>query len=417
MVNTVISICYIILYFGLLTFLFNRNNIDFMEAHILRHQTEADINEFLTEPNSGLVFLRGRRRVGKSSLLKKISQTNKNCFYFSGALDEPSNRLLTRFARAWDEFAKTDDFARISSSQLDWEFIFQKIVKYSHQSNRTLILMLDEIQWLAQSGTGFVGLLKNAWVDFEKTHKMKLILCGSSNKFFVDNVGGEEKILRGMITRSDIWLYPLSPVEVKKFYGKSLSPDENIFLYMLTGGIPYYLNQFHFQLGFIRGINDAVFCERTIFLSEADEVLNIDFKNRGLPTIKSIFQSFKSRYATIETIKKNTRIAASTLTEAVHKLQSYSLLFELIDFSEKVKIKKRNTFFYYKDFFLFFYFKVLQNIKNKSKKIRIKIFFPLCCRPTNHFSWINSREWLLKTLCNIVSKLCRYRILFLTSFL
>lgn len=339
-----------------------------MDLSILRDQAESNVCEFLSEPGSGLVFLRGRRRVGKSSLLKKIAASNSRCFYFSGTLDEPAKKLLIRFARAWDEYAKNDDFKRIAPNQLDWEFIFHKIASYSSKSNKPLVLMLDEIQWLAQSGTGFVGLLKNAWLDFEKTKNMKVILCGSSNKFFVDNVGGEEKILRGMISRSDIWLYPLSPVEVKTYYGRNLSFDENIFLYMISGGIPYYLNQFNFQYGFIRGVNDAVFCERTIFLSEADEVLNIDFQNRGLPAIKSIFQSFKKRYSTIETIKKNTRMAASTLSDAIHKLDRYSLLFELSDFTEKVKTKKRNSFFYYKDFFLFFYFKVLHKYSKQIKE-------------------------------------------------
>lgn len=341
-------------------------DIDYYQRQVAEKSLKAFLNQ---KSRAGLVFLRGRRRVGKSSLLKHIQKNNKQvCFYFTGVRDESAEATILRFVRAWDEFTGKKSLSILSNEYLSWTTIFEKIAEETRQNSEQRWIFLDEIQWLARAQSGFVGLFKEAWLSLEQNPKIKIVLCGSSNKFFVDHVGGEEKILRGMVTHADIWLSPLTPFEVRKYYAQDLSEQEAIFLYFCFGGIPYYLNRFDFRLGFIRGFNDAVMTAKSIFPNEINEVLNLDFNNKGLPTVKKLFASFSSRFATFESLKVNGRFAASTLSQVLEKLVQYNLVKELSDFDQHIKLRRRNVTFYYTDFFTHFYMKVLYKNLAKIRK-------------------------------------------------
>jgi AAA+ ATPase superfamily predicted ATPase len=204
-----------------------------LTGHFKRNATK-DLTEFFCNENqkTGLCYLRGRRRVGKSTLLKDLSLKN-SIFYYSGKLDELLHVSLGRFAKEWSDFSGQEILKKIKITEMSWDLIFDNIVLYA-KTNK-LMLALDEIQWIAKSQNGFIGTLKNKWIDFEKTQNIRLVICGSSNKFFKDFTGGEEQILRGLKTRSDIVLQPFSMSEVYKYYLHHWRPEEVIFAYMTIG--------------------------------------------------------------------------------------------------------------------------------------------------------------------------------------
>ena len=56
--------------------------------------------------------------------------------------------------------------------------------------------MFDEIHWIAKRNSGFVSKVKRAWLSWEKAGNIKVIICGSSNRFFDDKTGTASSILR-----------------------------------------------------------------------------------------------------------------------------------------------------------------------------------------------------------------------------
>lgn len=166
------------------------------------------------------MFFRGRRRVGKSSLPLQLAEQNRSrCFVFTGVLDEAPQETLLRFANAWDKFLDRPNLSRISSHIISWELIFETMISDLRARNQPTYLFFDEIQWIAKGRKGFIGLFKNAWLELERIEELRIVMCDSSNKFFADYSGGEEKILRGLVTHGDIWLNPLLPHEVARAYG------------------------------------------------------------------------------------------------------------------------------------------------------------------------------------------------------
>lgn len=319
-----------------------------------------------TDHRSGLVYLRGRRRVGKSTVLQSFSQQKKyNLFYFSGVLDETNQQTRLRFAKAWADYSGNNIIQKIKLKELTWDFIWKDIATAA--VSKKINLVFDEIQWIAKGQSGFIGTLKNYWLNLEPTQNCRIIICGSSNKFFKTYTGGEEQILRGIKTHSDIILPPFSLSEVHKQYGQKLKPEQTSLLYMILGGIPYYWNQLYFDLSFIQLLNKAFAIKNNIFLEEVDEVLRLEFNQAGLKTIKKILRTISLKGNTLDSIQSKSKLATGTLVDSINKLCEYNILFEESSVYGKQLEIKRGSKFFMKDFYLNFYFSL---IKPNETKIR-----------------------------------------------
>lgn len=170
-------------------------------------------------------------------------------------LDATSAVTLEQFAEAWSRFSKTTTLTDIKRDRLNWTVVFANMVDYLKNQTKKTTLVLDEVQWIAKQGSGFIGALKTAWVDLQRKTTVNIIVCGSSNRFFTNHVGGEEKILRGLQTRSTMLVCPLSLGQIKKYVLPTWSLKEIATTYMFLGGVPYYLNQLKAEVGFIQAIN------------------------------------------------------------------------------------------------------------------------------------------------------------------
>lgn len=334
------------------------------------------LKEYCELDGAQLVYVRGRRRVGKSWLLKNFAQKTKNSFYYMGAADTTAAMALQDFARAWDDFSKTSQLSQLRPSALSWSGVFEAISLYLKTNKKNLVLILDEIQWIAKMGSGFVGKLKEAWIDWERLGNIKVILCGSSNKFFCDYAGGEEKILRGMKTQATIWVKPFTLGEVRKHYFSQWRLEEAILTYMMTGGIPYYLNQLDAKLGFVHAINQAFFVKTSPFLEEVSEILDLEFNRAGRNTVKTILSTLGQDGTTQQRIVQKTGLSPSSVSETLEKLVDYELVFDKLPAHQKSTKRGAGYFYFMKDFFLNFYFQVLEPLQAKVSENKSGLLFP-----------------------------------------
>jgi AAA+ ATPase superfamily predicted ATPase len=321
-------------------------------------------HDFIESEKSEFVYVRGRRRVGKSWLLQDLAYKHSNVFYFSGTKDIKAQNCLRQFVLEWSEFAKDSSLKEIRSADIHWKRIFDQITHFAGMKNG-VVLIFDEIQWIAKEGNGFVGKLKEAWISWEKTKKIKVIICGSSNRFFEQKSGGEEKILRGLRTQSDITIMPIPFEQVSREHLYKWQIEEAALAYMMTGGVPYYLNQIDGSKSFIPAINDAFFTMTSIFINEVDEVLNIDFNKKGLPATKEILSAIGNFGATQATIVKKTHFADSTVSDVLDKLVNYKIISRLDPSGSVPKKNTRGCRYIINDFFIATYFTLILPIKNE----------------------------------------------------
>jgi AAA+ ATPase superfamily predicted ATPase len=340
-----------------------------------RESEYKEILSIIKKPAASFFYVRGRRRVGKSWLLKKLAQNEKNTFYYMGAKDHTSTNSISDFIIEWEIFSKTKLLSEIKTSQLNWKRVFDEITNYVENTKTSTILIFDEVQWIAKEGSGFIGRLKEAWIDLEKSKKAKIIVCGSSNKFFHQHTGGEEVILRGMKTHADLIIHPLPLKQCHLEYFKNWNKHEIAMAFMMTGGVPYYLKQINPNKSFITAINDSFFCKDTIFLEEVDEVLRLDFNKQGIKTVKNILAAIGPVGAGQSTIIKKTKIPDSTVSEILMKLEDYNIVELVFPSGTAIKGNRNGGKYLIKDFYLNTYFSLIAPLSMRIKKNSNSLLF------------------------------------------
>jgi predicted AAA+ superfamily ATPase len=325
------------------------------------------LSVFLRVEGPGFLHLRGRRRVGKSWLLMEL-QRRSGGFYFQGEQDSTTKQLQTTLAALWDEYVGQKNLSLIRQRDLTWERAFSAITGHARlHPDQTLLLMFDEIHWLAKRNSGFVSKIKRAWLSWEKAGNVKVIICGSSNRFFDDKTARESSILRGLRTHADLWVRPFSLSEVRRYFFPEWSHEEVCLTYMMIGGIPYYLNQIHKTKNFINSINKTFFTSSTIFLDELDEVINLEFNRPSKSRIRSLLAALGQEGKTIAAISRSTGIPESSVRVSIDKLVDYGLVFEKTPMGASPKKNRSGTRYYMRDFYLNFYFQVLDRFSSQVK--------------------------------------------------
>lgn len=332
-----------------------------------RRQELRQLDEFLDSDGAGFTHLRGRRRIGKTELLKRVQAKRSNCFYFMGR-DREANRLtLKRFAREWDAFMGERRLQRLKVSELNWDELFREVGQHAALATQgaPFILLLDEVQWLAKRGIGLGGLIKEHWADWKKTGRFKLILSGSSNRFFQEQTDGEEAILRGLRTYATITVRPFTLVEVKQYYFPAWTDEEVCLIYMMLGGVPYYLENIHADDNFIRAVNRSIFCRGGIFLEEVDAILKLEVaRDTARKRVVEILASLGPDGATEAAITERTGEQQSYVHKILGRLQNYGLVHEREPFGERKK-NRAGVRYHMRDFYLNFYFQILRPFESR----------------------------------------------------
>jgi AAA+ ATPase superfamily predicted ATPase len=343
---------------------------------IHRKITELDFKNFFDDSRktASMCFLRGRRRIGKSTLIRQIHHLyDIPCFVFTGSDDESELKTKKRWVREWTIFCPESNLSQFKIQLLTWKMIFSDFSYFAQKNKKIFCISIDEIQWVAKGKSGFVSQLKECWLELEKYNNLKLILCGSSNKFFKKYSGGEEQILRGLCTHNDIWMGELRLTDLKKYYAPHWSDEEIVFSTMCLGGIPFYWQQITPELNFIQAFNKLCFTSSSFVLKEITEILRLEFNKAGVKTVIHFLSFIGFLGKTLENLETHSRTSHATATQLVEKLQDYDLLFRINNF-EKVSVSTtRGQIYILKDPFLNFYFSLIYKIRRKIETNRTNV--------------------------------------------
>ena len=194
------------------------------ELQILNKQYESGNFEF--------TVLYGRRRIGKTQLLKEFIK-DKNSIYYM-AIEAGYNTNLNLLSK--NIYSNTEKSSYLSPFP-DFNQLFNYISDIS--KDRRLVLIIDEYPYLAQSAPEISSIIQN-FCDHEwKNTKLHLVLCGSSMSFMENQVLGIKSPLYGRRT-AQIKLKPFTFFETEK-YLYPMQKEDIAILHTATGGIAEYL--------------------------------------------------------------------------------------------------------------------------------------------------------------------------------
>lgn len=123
-------------------------------------EEELKILEREYNRSSSFVVIYGRRRVGKTTLIKQFIKDKKAVYFFAGL--EPDRQNINKFASKIMEFTSQNYLSEVRFDS--WQSIFK--VFANHNSNEKKILVIDEFQYLVQSNLAFTSIFQEVWIKF-----------------------------------------------------------------------------------------------------------------------------------------------------------------------------------------------------------------------------------------------------------
>ncbi|MBQ5994189.1 MAG: ATP-binding protein [Bacteroidales bacterium] len=204
-----------------------------------RDKEKQILQNALTEEYSQFVAVYGRRRVGKTFLIRE-SYDYKFTFQFTGAANTSSRKQLARFRMALKEHGLTD-MAKVFAN---WMTAFSELKRYINlQPEGKKIIFLDELPWMDAPRSGFLSELESFWNGWASARKdIVFVVCGSATSWMVKKIIKNKGGLHNRLTHR-IALKPFSLrlcEELVQSRGIEMTRKQILNGYMIFGGVPYY---------------------------------------------------------------------------------------------------------------------------------------------------------------------------------
>ncbi|MGL4987626.1 MAG: AAA family ATPase, partial [Cetobacterium sp.] len=212
------------------------------------------------QKNSSFTVIYGRRRVGKTTLIKEFIK-DKNAFYFF-ADKQNENVQINRFKNQLGEHFKDDFVKKIEIK--DWDTLFDYFM--SKLGNEKFVLVIDEFQYLCMVNKSFSSIFQRIFDEKLKEKNIMIILCGSLISMMYSEVLAYDSPLFGRRT-SQIKLKPIDFKYYSEFFEEK-SHHSLIEMYSITGGIPKYIMNFDRKKSHLWNIEHNIFDRDNYLYSE-----------------------------------------------------------------------------------------------------------------------------------------------------
>ena len=189
-----------------------------------------------------LIAVYGRRRVGKTFLIRKMFN-DQFAFSFTGMYEVSRAAQLEQFRLALQQYS-----GQAIHRLKDWFEAFHALRDYltTLSQQERVVVFLDELPWMDTPRSNFIsafGYFWNSWASMMPN--LKLFVCGSATTWMLSRLIGDKGGLYGRVTRQ-IYLKPFTLGETEQFLNEvknmSLTRLQVLDVYMILGGIPYYLD-------------------------------------------------------------------------------------------------------------------------------------------------------------------------------
>lgn len=312
--------------------------------------------------NSSFVVIYGRRRVGKTTLIKEFLK-NKSAFYYL-ATEELESQSMKRLANVIARTTKNTLLQKIEFT--DWLDLFQLIADYKPEEKK--VLVIDEFPYLVRTNSAFPSILQNAWDEFLKDSNVMLILSGSLIGMMQKHVLSYDSPLYGRRTAQ----MRLTPLPFTSIYETQNLPFEQaVEQFALTGGVLKYLGFFEDGRPLEEQLKDAVFSKNGFLYEEPNFLLKSEF----LTAVNyfSIIKTIADGNHKLGKIASALGQESSSLTPYLSTLSDLGFIEKRTPITEKNPEKSRKGLYFIADNFLRFWFCYVYPYKGELELDNMKI--------------------------------------------
>lgn len=300
------------------------------------------------------VVIYGRRRIGKTTLIKKFIKS-KNAFYFL-ATQEIESQAKKRFQNIIGR--KTNNKLLSKATFSDWADIFQLITEYEPEEKK--IIVIDEFPYLVKSNPAFPSILQYIWDEILKGSNIMLILCGSLISMMQKYALSYDSPLYGRRT-AQIRLFPLSFTEIHAVSNRSFTDE--VEHYAITGGVPKYMEFFDSNDDLHTKLSNIIF-SRNGFLYEEPNFL---LKDEVMSPINyySIIKVIADGNHKIGNIADAIEMKSTSIMPYLSVLMDLGFIEKRTPITEDKPEKSRKGLYFLSDNFLKFWFRYVYPFKGE----------------------------------------------------
>ena len=292
-----------------------------MERRIGRDRECEELSRAMESSRSEFVVLYGRRRIGKTFLVRSFFKDRFD-FHYVGAHKAKTVVQLQNFRKALIRYGDNANIPSFSNWMEAFEYLASWLERMEPAKRK--ILFFDEMPWIDAKQSDFVAALEyfwNSWVSMRDD--IFLIACGSATSWMadklIDNPGG----LHNRITRR-IYLRPFTLHECEEYLesrGFDWDRYQIIQCYMALGGVPFYWSLLEKEFSLPQNIDRLCFRMDGMLRTEFDELYSALFSNaeRYISVVRTLANHREGM--TREEIMEATRLTGGNLSKVLKNLE------------------------------------------------------------------------------------------------
>ncbi len=360
-----ISISYLAISMFIGTFIAKYN-----AAMIIGREKEISLlNKKMASGRSEFVAVYGRRRIGKTYLIRNVFE-NKFTFRLTGLAQATLEEQLANFTMAMQE----QHPQKRRKNPVNWMEAFQLIRQVVEKSKRKKkVIFIDELPWFDTARAGFVPALEHFWNSWASGRKdILLIVCGSAASWMINTLINGKGGLHNRVTQK-IKIEPFTLNECSELLKhKKITLDyyQLVQLYMVLGGVPFYWDAIDKGLSAAQNINKVCFEFNGLLIAEFDNLFKSLFAKAERHEAIVAALAKKARGLTRAEISVGSRLAdGGGLTRLLDELEESGFIRRYIPFGKK----SRNSLYQLCDFFSLFHIKFIRGKKSFDKNYWLKM--------------------------------------------
>ena len=320
----------------------------------------------LASGQSEMVAVFGRRRVGKTYLIKQTYQEHI-AFELTGLQNSDNAGQLQNFSIQLNTFSKSRAALKIPP---DWMEAFSMLANFLDKQpkrKKKRVVFFDELPWMARHKSKFLMAFGWFWNSWAVDRNIVVVICGSAASWMIQKIVKDRGGLHNRITKR-IFLEPFTLSETEKFLN-----SRNIFfnhyqliqLYMAMGGIPHYLKEIKAGKSATQNINDICFSKNSLLRNEFPDLYPSLFSNAGnhISVVRALAKSRQG--LTRQAIVANAKLPeGGNTSKVVEELEQSGFISSYYPFGKQ----KKDKLYRLTDEYSLFYLRFIERHKNEGSK-------------------------------------------------
>jgi uncharacterized protein len=332
-----------------------------MQTFIGREAELQVFSEALTSQGAELMAVFGRRRVGKTFLIRH-AYGKQTVFEFLGIKETRRDPQLERFRLALVKaFSLETPPAKLKSWFYAFNLLADLLEKSATTSKKKRVVFLDEFPWMDSPRSGFLTAFDHFWNSWAtKQPYLVVVICGSAASWMIQNVVRNKGGLHNRLTRR-IRLAPFNLKETEQFLQSQrvqFKRYQILQLYMMMGGIPHYLKELRRGESVEQAIDRLFFAQDGLLREEFHNLYAalFDQPERHLAVVRALADkpSGMTRNQLIEACSFD---SGGSTTKMLDELLESGFVQQYIPFGKAVK----DAVFKLCDEYTIFYLKFIEN--------------------------------------------------------